>query len=232
MAKAPTQPPPIHYKPTIVFIHGLARGPRSLEKLRRHVEATTGCSTINIGYSTRPKLEDAALVVARKIRSEVGQGGDAFAVTQSMGGVILRLVSNLPDGGGVKWRGAVMLGPPNQGSSFARALLGTTFGGLFRLGFGEAAAALGGPNTEWPLPPGPVGIIAGTKALYPSVPSFVSTGFNLLKGPNDGTVCVSETRLEGMDYDFRECHEGHSRLPYNQEVFQLVVRFVESASFG
>ena len=102
----------------------------------RHVEATTGCRTVSIGYPTRPKLEDLAVLVAGKIRAEVGSGSDVFAVTQSMGGVILRLINGLADNGGVKWRGAVMLGPPNNGSSLARTL-SQSWGGAFRLICGE-----------------------------------------------------------------------------------------------
>ncbi|CAD7705283.1 unnamed protein product [Ostreobium quekettii] len=203
----------------------------SLVLPRRRVEGATGCPTVNIGYPTRLPLPDAAEAVARELRARLPGGGDAFAVTHSMGGVILRLVGDMADGGGVTWRGAVMLGPPNRGSSLARALAGGPLGDLFRFLFGEAACALGETNVEWPLPRGPVGIIAGTKNLYPSLSSLVSNTFGLLKGPNDGTVCVSETRLEGMEHDFCTCHEGHALLQHNQEVFMLVVKFLESASF-
>ena len=48
---------------------------------------------------------------------------------------------------------------------------------------------------------------------------------------NDGIVCISETRLEGMDHAFCTCHEGHALLQYSQEVFMLVVKFLESGSF-
>ena len=45
-----------------------------------------------------------------------------FAVTHSMGAIVLRHIMGLEDHGGVNWAGSILLAPPNNGSTVARIL--------------------------------------------------------------------------------------------------------------
>jgi hypothetical protein len=175
-------------KPTVVFLHGLARTRRSLSGLRRVVEKA-GYPTWARTYPSRGMpIAELAEVVTGWIRAEVP--GPLVGVTHSLGGVLARHI-----GPRLPWRGLVMLAPPNQGSQVARAFEGHPLFGWF---FGPAGRDLVDP-VGWPLPPCPFAVIAGTAGKTMGNPPSWILARHLPDGePNDGTLAVSETRLAGM----------------------------------
>jgi len=207
-------------KPVVVFLHGLARTHRSLDRLRRHVERAGWDTWARTYPSRRLPLAELAALIAGWIRADVGDR-PLYGVTHSLGGIVARhLSSALP------WRGVVMLAPPNRGSRVAEALGGHP---LFRWWFGPAGLALADPR-GWPPPPAPFAVIAGTLGASPgNLPSWLIQARRLLpRGvAHDGTVTVEEARLDGMSA-YAEVPASHTFLMDHPETQRLVLQLLQS----
>ena len=143
------------------FLHGLARSQRSLRKLRRRVERA-GYPTWARSYpSRRQTLDELAQTVAGWIRESVGEG-PLIAVTHSMGGILVRHMRAM-----LGWRGAVMIAPPNNGSHMAAKAADYS---LYRWFYGPSGQQIAAPG-NWPQPPDPFAVIAGTRGLAISNPT-------------------------------------------------------------
>jgi hypothetical protein len=209
-------------KPTVVFLHGLARSHRSLGRLRRAVERA-GYATWARSYpSRRLGLPELAAWLTRAIRDDLGER-EIFGVTHSLGGIVIRHMGDL------RWRGIVMLAPPNRGSRVAAAFKENP---VFRWYFGPAGQQVhhaGG----WPPPPAPFGVIAGTARLSAAAPpSWLTSALALFPPgePGDGTVAVSETRLPGMAA-FATVAASHAWIMNHPDVEALVLDFLERGRF-
>ncbi|GMH43231.1 hypothetical protein BSKO_11153 [Bryopsis sp. KO-2023] len=230
--------PPAAKQPTIVYLHGLGRGPRCFEKMKRYVKERTGLDGLALQYaswSRSKSLKDVASDVASEIRTAVGDGGKVFLVTHSMGGVVARCMQDLPERGQVEWCGSVLMAPPNSGSSLARTVTAAV-GPLFKIVWGRCASELLGNGEDWPPPPRPCGVIVGTKPISINPISWVMTGLSYsgaIQGPHDGTVTVAETKLpeDQMD-DYIEFHGSHSWLMQYQEACVLVADFINTGRFN
>lgn len=211
-------------KPTVVFLHGLARTHRSMSALRAHVERE-GYQTWAKSYpSRRMPIGELATLVAYSIRQDIPEG-PIIGVTHSLGGIIARHMSEL-----LRWDGLVMLAPPNAGSEVARRLSALPW---FRWFFGPAAQGLASPE-DWPAPPAPFAVIAGTRgATLANPPSWLVSRMKILptSGAHDGTVAVAETRLPGMA-DFAEVDASHTWLMNHPKTRELVTQFLERRHFG
>lgn len=140
-------------------------------------------------------------------------------VAHSLGGLlVLYMFHQMPDQPVGR---VVLLGSPVQGSGVARVmaenrllhpLLGASYGdGLD----GEVPAWRG--NRE-------LGVVAGTRGV--GVGRLVGG----LRGDNDGTVAVTETRLQGAA-DSIEMPVGHMEMLFSSEVAAAVCRFLQSGHF-
>jgi hypothetical protein len=210
-------------RPTVVFLHGLARTQRSLGGLRRAVERA-GYPTWARSYpSRRLGLRELASWLDGEIARDLGDR-PLCAVTHSLGGVLIRHMA-----GGSRWRGVVMLAPPNGGSRVAAAFRENP---LFRWYFGPAGQELHDP-AGWPPPPSPFAVIAGTARLSPAAPpGWLTHALGLFPPdePSDGTVAVSETRLAGMA-DFTTVPASHAWIMSHPGVARLVLGFLEDGRF-
>ena len=206
---------------TVIFLHGLGRSARSLNRLRRAVEAA-GYATWACTYpSTSLALPAIADWLVERVQAEVE--GPLMAVTHSMGGVVIRHV-----GDRLPITRIVMLAPPNAGSAVAR---GMRDWGIFRRLYGPAGQAVGAGG--WPDPAAPTGVIAGTGGVsWSNPPSWVIRAFKLLPSePHDGTVTVAEAR--GCAHvDFATVATGHSWLMNHPRTRDLVLRFLADGRFG
>jgi pimeloyl-ACP methyl ester carboxylesterase len=113
----------------------------------------------------------------------------------------------------------VMMGPPNQGSSFAKRLSQL---GLFEMITGKSGMQLG-PNWEGlsnnlGIPPCPFMIIAGDL-------TGTSIQNPLLSGPNDAVVTVQEAKLEGMS-ELKVFPVLHSFLMQDTRCVEAAVEFL------
>lgn len=163
--------------------------------------------------------EKLAEDIAKKYRKR-----SLYAVTHSMGGIILRCAPR----GQINWKRIVMLAPPNQGSSVASALNGIMFEAIF----GPAAVALGNSDPKtWPMPPAPFAIIAGTRRRSWANPtSWISGRIFAPDVANDGTVSVDETRLPGMAA-FETIDANHTTIMHDHRVHVLAAGFLRHGYF-
>ena len=184
--------------PHVVFVHGLFMTGAESVLLRRHLARELGARTHTFLYMAT--AEDPDLVadrLATRIRA-LGAGasaadGTVHLVGHSLGGLlILRALERaaqratpLPPGR------VVLLGSPVAGSDAAVALMHRPVLGR---ALGRSAAALAGATFAGsPLAGGgrDIGIIAGNR------PAGLGRFLAQFQEPNDGTVAVRETQLEG-----------------------------------
>jgi triacylglycerol lipase len=209
--------------PAVVLLHGIGRTHRSMGPLRRFI-AGLGYATWSRTYpSRRMSIGALAEEVTGWIRRDLGER-PLVGVTHSMGGILVRYMRQLP------WRGVVMLAPPNQGSVVAARLARSP---IYRWVYGPAGGELGEPR-DWPPPPEPFAIVAGTRGpSWGNLPSLLIRGLRLLPAgePHDGTVRVAETRLDGM-VAFAEVEASHTFLMNHPATRELVRRFLASGRFA
>lgn len=184
--------------PHVVFVHGLFMTGAESVLLRQHLARELGARTHTFLYMAT--AEDPDLVadrLATRIRA-LGAGasaadGTVHLVGHSLGGLlILRALDRaaqratpLPPGR------VVLLGSPVAGSDAAVALMHRPVLGR---ALGRSAAALAGATFAGsPLAGGgrDIGIIAGNR------PAGLGRFLAQFQEPNDGTVAVRETQLEG-----------------------------------
>jgi hypothetical protein len=191
--------------------------------LRLHIERL-GYPTWSQSYpSRRAKIQDLAAEVAGRIREDVGNA-PVVGVTHSMGGILVRYMREL-----LPWRGVVMLAPPNRGSLVAAEMARRR---LYRWYLGPAGRDLA-EGEAFPAPPEPFAVIAGTRgATFGNLPSWFIAGMRLIPrgAPHDGTVLVSETRLDGM-VAFAEVDASHTFLMNHPDARALVARFLAENRF-
>lgn len=205
--------------PTVVLLHGLGRTHRSMGRLRRRLHAE-GWDTWSVTYSSRQSTISAcADEIADRIERELPDR-PLLAVTHSMGGIVLRHLSDRFD-----WKGCILMAPPNQGARSA-AWVGRV--PLLRRVFGPAIEELATPD-EWPDPPSPCLVIAGTRGCsWRSPPSWILCRAGLFREgeDHDGTVGVDETRHDVAE-EHVEIHAGHSTIMSNKDVMECVVSWLE-----
>jgi hypothetical protein len=208
--------------PLVVLLHGLARGPGSMARLSAHL-ATQGFDTRSHSYpSRRTSIAEISRALADTIAHEAA-GRPISAVTHSLGGVVARHLHDPR----IAWQRIVMLAPPNQGSRLARDL---AVNPLFRWFYGPAGRELADARS-WPAPPAPFAVIAGTRARALINPTSWTAGRRFPPGvPNDGTVAVAETQLDGMAA-FAEVDATHTWIMNDPCVHGLVVRYLRHGSF-
>lgn len=205
-------------RPPVIFLHGLARTHRSMTPLRKRVEAA-GYRTWARSYpSRRLSVSELAQELASWVRADLGDE-PILAVTHSLGGILARHMGAL-----VRFRGLVMLAPPNRGSRVAKAL---RFHPLYQWFYGPAGQELGGPR-DWPMPPQPFAVIAGTAGATIGNPA--SWGIRSLKllpdgTANDGTVAVDETKLPAMA-DYQEVDASHTAIMGHPKTIELTLGYL------
>jgi pimeloyl-ACP methyl ester carboxylesterase len=204
-------------KTTIVLVHGLWNRGWTMMAMARRLK-TRGHNVAVFSYCTRGDNlaghADGLHAFVSKIRSE-----DVHLVGHSMGGlVILNMLSrydDLPPGR------CVLMGTPVKGSSVVKRLEKLP-GQKFM--FGKALENLL-QGFEYTPTDHETGVISGTRAM----------GLGRIAGerdePNDGSVTVNETELDGSK-DSVELDVAHSQMLISAEVVEQLEQFLLHGKFN
>ncbi len=203
----PTVPPP---EEVVLLMHGLMRSAGSMEPIQRelarvdteskkqHPDTARVRTAIGFSYaSTREPISKHSAALRELVENLPGQPRISM-VGHSMGNIVFRhAIGEWQRNGDPKQvlprlNRVVMLGPPNQGSTFAAKLSRL---GIFETITGNSGMQLG---PSWDTfrdglgtPPCPFAIVAGDISKIP-------VQNPLLSGPSDGVVTLEEAALEGM----------------------------------
>ncbi len=211
----------------MLFVHGLwMTGAESL-LMRRHL-AGHGWRLSILPYSSLAESMDSVarrcagqvLAVARRTLQPVHLLG------HSLGGLVIYRMFEMgllsPNRFSGEHCRVVFMGTPARGSQSARVL--ARFGPARQLlgGVGRAHL-LHGVEPRWPFA-AQLGIIAGTN------PRGLGRLLQPFNGPNDGTVAVAETRLEGAT-DYCDLPVTHTGMNISTRVADQVTSFLEHGHF-
>lgn len=206
----------------VVCIHGFLRSKRVMNAMCSALKRE-GHTPFAYSYASRAKtIEEHGADLAHYVHDLVKEhpSEQIHFVTHSMGGLVLRAAMNHPDFPEEGKSGtAILIAPPNKGSSFARRLhsygparfiLGDKSGKQLLLFTENNIVELGSFPKEYP-----VLVIAGTKGWNP-----------FLKGIHDGKVLVEETWLE-TPHDKAEVHARHPFICSHPRVIEKTVEFIQ-----
>lgn len=196
----------------------------SMRVFARHLERQGFRPTSFTYDSMRLDLGAMAESLAEHVAPLDGGRGHIHFVGHSLGGLIIRamIARARPE----RLGRVVMLGTPNAGSEWAdlvvrlrlqRVFLGKVQGFLTTMRDAEDSELLG--KVDFYL-----GVIAGATPFGPLVPT-------ILPRPNDGTVSVQSTMVEGM-IDHVVIPVTHAAMPINADVRMQTVHFLRNGFFN
>ena len=201
----------------IVFIHGLWMNGTDM-LLLRHRFKKDGYITFQFKYkSTKKTPIENARILSEFINSI--KFDEIHFVCHSLGGLVIRHYLNLYP---IKHSGKiVMLGTPNKTSAVAESLIKLPLGKKI---LGKSTEqGLTGALPKWNSKK-KLGIIAGQ---FPLASGMLSP---VIKGPNDGTVSVEETQLDGASDHITLCLP-HLGLLFSKRAFLQTKHFLEYSFF-
>jgi len=200
----------------VVLVHGLLMSGLDLTLLARRLRRCGFATRIFSYASVRGDIDDSVERLYRFITAQ--RPRTLHLVGHSLGGLLIRLLlerhPELPPGR------VVTLGTPHNGSVVARRLWRRRWG---RRLIGGSAATLAGAVPPW-RGARPLGSIAGR------LPLGVGVFMHGLPRPNDGTVAVAETQLDGMD-DHMVLPLSHMALVVSAASARQTCRFLRTGRF-
>lgn len=208
---------------TVVYVHGIWMPGHEMLFVKYRLQAEHGFPGLLFDYpSVGGTLDDNADLLAQFIEDSVT--GAAHLVGHSLGGVLcLRALSRHA---GIGVERVVCLGSPLRGSRAAAVLEGHGWGNAI-LGKTITAGVVQEAASQWAsgvTGRHEVGVIAGNVGigLGKIVTSF--------EGENDGTVAVSETRLDGLT-DHLVMPINHTGLILSRSVADQAAAFLKRGEF-
>lgn len=207
----------------VICIHGIWSHSLALTLIKHRLQKEYGMNVLLFNYrSVRGTLDENAAALSKFIHAK---GLDATHILgHSLGGVIaLRMLANDTDA--VPGR-VVCIGSPLTGSR-AAAFLSTQDWGERILGRSLPAGVVHEAANEWAshvCHQREVGVIAGTVGIG------VGRLFTTFDGDSDGSVAVSETRLEGAR-DHICMKVSHKGLLVSADVADQIAAFFKRGEF-
>lgn len=207
-------------KESLIFIHGLWMSGAESRWLRRRLEERFGFETSTFGYRT---VSEPLSAVLERLHETIRRtpADRLHVIGHSLGGLVgyryFERFRDVPPGR------VVFLGSPLCGSQAARGLERFALGQRM-IGGIALEELLGEPKRAWKADR-PLGVIAGTR---PVGLGRLFAGFN---EPNDGTVAVRETRIEGAA-DQLLLPVSHLGMMLSNRVADECGRFLRDGRFG
>lgn len=202
----------------VILIHGLWMNGLELTLLRWRLHAAN-FRTKRFRYPTvRAGLEDNARRFAAFIKATPER--PLYIVAHSLGGLAtLRAFEMQPD---LPVERVVFLAAPVRGSSVARAMMQQSWSAklLGKSGPGALAAT---HAPVWTFAPS-LGVLTGTQSVGAG---RIMTHFD---GPNDGTVAVAETAIDGAA-DSITVNAGHMSMLASRTVADQTIHFLRHGAF-
>lgn len=201
----------------MLLLHGAWMNPMVMGYLV-HVLRGEGFAAHALGYRTmRDPLEAHLARVAKRIAQL--EASTVHLVGHSLGGVIvMRYLQRLADR---RVRRAVLIGAPVAGCRAAEGFADHAGGELM---MGQSLAVWREPVDVSVDPRFEIGAIAGTRAFG------LGAVVLRLPGPNDGVVCVDETRFPALR-DHIEFPVGHTLMLVSSRVARQTVSFLKNGVF-
>lgn len=208
---------------TVVCVHGFWSHWTGMYLIKRRLEKEYGFRARLFSYrSVRGTLDENAIALSRFIHEQGVEG--AHVVGHSLGGVLaLRMLANDPDS--LPGR-VVCLGSPLTGSRAADILSEQVWAEEI-IGHSLPSGVIHRAASEWAshlCEEREIGVIAGT------VPLGVGRLFAKFEEDNDGTIAVSETRLEGAK-DHLVLPVSHKGMLVSTDVADQTGSFLKRGEF-
>lgn len=203
---------------TVVFVHGLWMNGLELALLRKRVR-TAGFAVRQFRYHTVKNSVDEN---ARELAAYLATLDEPVnLVGHSLAGlVILRALEIIGDG---RVERVVLMGSPVRGSRAARRMRKLPFGARLLGRSAEDPGLIDGYEGGWKGPQA-IGILAGTGRFG------LGRLFGPLPVPNDGTVAVEETKLDGAA-DTVLVNATHTSMVVSKAVAWQVIHFLAEGCF-
>ncbi len=209
---------------TIVLVHGLYQSSFIMKVLGRRLEKE-GYTIIYFDY---PTLRHDLSQNCRSFESFLKKISEPFAIiSHSLGGLVTlnTLKAYMPQ----TLKKVIAITPPFHGSQIVRYLSSHHFGLL--IGKSQSALQPGRQTLTWPFTI-PLGVIAGTRALGPTslLLEKLTNTIPEKKYPNDGTVYLKETQIEGIT-DFTTLDRSHTAILFDHRLPVLCDLFLKFNHF-
>ncbi|MDG9730067.1 alpha/beta hydrolase [Ignatzschineria sp. RMDPL8A] len=205
-------------QPKIILTHGIFEFPLFMTPLANKLEAL-GYETVHFCYrSVRQTLEENTRDFAEFIQKETDNGESAVLIGHSLGSLVIQFtLEAYPE---LNVSHAIAITPPFQGSTITQNLEDKNLSFIV----GRALNALLPQKNRWNSSV-PLGVIAGTKSFG------VTKLFLKNDRPNDGTLYVDETKIEGMT-DHITLPESHTEILLSKELAELCDAFIQHTTFN
>ena len=206
----------------VVLLHGLGRSARAMRRLAARFDEAGFVSTA-IGYdSTSQTLDEIVSELDLALQRCCADEAQVNFVTHSLGGLVLR--AWVAREGEERVARVVMLSPPNRGTAWVDRL------GPFAAWLGPTGSQLGTKADSVPQRLNALGPVRFELGVIAGESRFNWLGSWVLPGPDDGTVAVESTRVDGMQ-DFLVLPVSHSFMIYDKQVARQAIHFIATGRF-